>query len=132
MNPARFRWSLAQRQGDVDGLGCKPRIKRCRFQDLAARGERLAHPVLGEVDRRTLRLALVRRHLAERGQQRGDRALLAQRRDAHELERRLVGRGGDLLKDSLFERCEIGHGDGHLLGADPLSKHDAVIIRESG
>jgi hypothetical protein len=37
-----------------------------------------------------LRLALVRRHLAERGKKRRDRALLAERGDAHGFERRFV------------------------------------------
>ena len=99
MNPARFRRRLAQRQRDVDGLGCQPRVERRGFQDLAARGQRLRDLVLGEVDRRALRLAFVRRHLAERRQQRRDRALLAERRDAHGFERGLVAGGGDLGED---------------------------------
>ena len=41
MDAARFGRRLAQRQRDVDGLGRKPRIERRRFQDVAARGERL-------------------------------------------------------------------------------------------
>ena len=42
MNSARFRRRFAQRQRDVDGLGGQPGIERRGFQDLAARGQRLA------------------------------------------------------------------------------------------
>ena len=45
------------------------------------------------VDERALLLALVRRHGAERLQQRGDGALLAERGDAHGFERGFVGGG---------------------------------------
>ena len=110
MNAARFGGRVAQRQRDVDGLGGEAGVERRRFQDVAARGQRLRDLVLGEVDRRTLRLALVRRHLAERREQRGDRALLAERGDAHRFERGLVAGGGDLGEDGLFECCEVGHG----------------------
>ena len=103
--------ALAQRQRDVDGLGGEPGIERRRFQDVAARGQRLRDLVLGEVDRGALRLALVRRHLAERGEQRGDRALLAERRDAHGFERGFVAGGGDLGEDFGFECSEVGHGN---------------------
>ena len=96
MNPALLGGRLAQRQRDVDGLGCQPRVECRGFQDIAARGQRLRHGVLGEIDRRTLGLAFVRRHLAERGQQRGDRTLLAEGADAHGLERGFVAGGGDL------------------------------------
>ena len=102
MDPALFGDGLARRQRDVDGLGGKPRVERRGFQDVAARGQRLRDVVLGEVDRRTLRLALVRRHLAEGRQQRGDRAFLAERGDAHGLEGGFVARGGDLAEDFGF------------------------------
>jgi hypothetical protein len=61
MNAALFGGRLPQRQRDVDGLGCQPCIESGRFQDVAARGEREADLVLGEIDRSTLRLAFVRR-----------------------------------------------------------------------
>ncbi|OIQ70853.1 hypothetical protein GALL_475300 [mine drainage metagenome] len=65
MDPALLGKGLACRKRDVDGLGRKPCVERRRFQNIAARGQRLRDLVLGEVDRRALRLALVRRHLAE-------------------------------------------------------------------
>ena len=79
--------------------------------------ERLRDLVLGEVDRRTLRLALVRRHLAERRQQCGDRALLAERGDAHRFEGGLVAGCSDIGENGLFECCKVGHGGGHLRGS---------------
>ena len=96
MDAAGFRGRLAQRQRDVDGLGGKPGIERRRLENVAAGGERLGDLVLGEVDRRTLRLALVRRHLAERGEQRGDRALFAERGNAHGFEGGFIAGGGDI------------------------------------
>ncbi len=66
MNPALLGGGLAQRQGDVDGLGGEPRVEGRGFQDVAARSQRLADLVLGKIDRGTLRLAFVRRHFAER------------------------------------------------------------------
>ena len=110
MDPALLGQGLAYRQRDVDGLGRKPRVERGRFQDIAARGERLRDIVLGEVDRRSLRLALVRRHLAEGCEQHRDRALLAERSDADGFEGGFVAGCGDLSEDFLFKRCEVGHG----------------------
>ena len=111
MDAAGFGRRFAQRQRDVDGLGGKPRIERRRLQDVAARGERLRDLVLGEVDRRALRLAFVRRHLAERREQRGDRALLAERCDAHGFEGGFVAGGGDLGEDVRIRVGEVGHGE---------------------
>ena len=111
MNPALLGGRLAQRQRDVDGLGCQPGVERRGFQDVAARGQRLRDRVLGEIDRRTLGLAFVRRHLAERRQQRGDRALLAEGSDAHRFQRGFVAGGGDLAEDFGFELSEVGHGN---------------------
>ena len=111
MDAALLGRRFAQRQRDVDGLGGEPGIERRGFQDIAARGQRLRDLVLGEIDRGALRLAFVRRHLAERRQQRGDRALLAERCDAHGFEGGFVAGGGDLGEDFGFECCEVGHGD---------------------
>ncbi len=117
MDAAGFRGRLAQRQRDVDGLGGQPCIERGRFQDIATRGQRLRNTVLGEVDGRALRLAFVGRHLAERRKQCRDRALLAEGRDPHRFKRGFVARGGDISEDLGFELSEVGHGNGHLLGA---------------
>ena len=111
MNAALLGGGLAQRQRDVDGLGGQPRVERCGFQDVAARGQRLGDGILGEIDRRTLGLAFVRRHLAERREQRGDRALLAERCDAHRFDGGFVAGGGDVGENLGFEGSEVGHGN---------------------
>ncbi len=111
VDSARFGEGLAQRQGDVDGLGGKPCVECCRFQNVAPRGQGLRNRVPGKIDRRTLRLAFVRRHFAERCEQRGDRALLAERGDAHGFKGGFVACGGDLAKDLGFEFSEVGHGN---------------------
>ncbi len=103
MDAAGFRRRLAQRQRDVDGLGSKPGIERRRLENVAARGERLGHLVLGEIDGGALRLAFVRRHLAEGCEQRGDRAFLAERCDAHGFEGCFIAGGGDLAEDLGFK-----------------------------
>ena len=82
---------LAHRQRDVDGLGVEARIERRALKRILARGDRRGDALLQAVDRRALLLALVRRHRAERLEQRRDRAVLAERGDAHRLERGLVG-----------------------------------------
>ena len=133
MNAACFGRRLAQRQRDVDRSRGQPRIERRRLQDVAARGQRLGDLVLGEIDRRTLRLALVRRHLAERRQQCGDRAFLAERADTHRFERGLVGGGGDLGRESgirverdrTWRRAPLGNGRSQSICG-------TVIIRVSG
>ena len=85
----------AHRQRDVERFRLQPRFERGGLQHRAAGGERLRHLVLQRVDLGPGRAPLVRRHLAERRQQRGDGAFLAERGDAHGFERRLVRRGGD-------------------------------------
>src|SRR5260370_42132672 len=42
---------------------------------------------------------------------------MAQRCDAHGFKRGFVAGGGDVGDDLGFEASEIGHGDGHLMGA---------------
>ena len=66
-------------------------------------------------------------------EQRGDRALFAERGNAHGFEGGFIAGGGDIAKDGLFKRHEIGHGDGHLLvNARGSPANETVIIRESG
>src|ERR1700746_2983416 len=87
--------------GRVTSMVSKARraIEGDRFQDIAPGGERIGDLVLGEIDRRALRLALFRRHLSERGQKCRDRALLAERGDPHGVERGFVAGGCDLAQD---------------------------------
>ena len=111
MDAAGFRGRFAQRQRDVDGLGGEPGIERRRLENVAALGKRLRDLVLGEIDCGALRLAFVRRHFAEGREQCGDRALLAERCDAHGFEGCFIAGGGDLAEDLGFEVREIGHGN---------------------
>ena len=46
----------------------------------------------------------------EGGEQRRDRALLAERGDANGFEGRFIAGSGDLLEDGFFKRGEVGHG----------------------
>ena len=108
MDAAGLGRRLAHRQRDVDGLGGEPRIERGVLAALRARAAiaaltRSFRPLIAG----PLRLALVRRHAAERLEQRRDRAALAERRDAHGFERGLVGGGGDGGRRSRFRvaRC---------------------------
>ena len=109
MNAALLGQRIAQRQRDIDGLGGEARVERGVLENVAARGERLRHCILGKVDLRAFGLALVRRHLAERCEQRRDRALLAERCDAHRFQRGFVGSGGDSGEDLGLKIFEIGH-----------------------
>ena len=61
---------FAHRQRDVDRLGVEARVERGALERLAPRRERAVDAILEAVDERTLQLALVRRHGAERFQQR--------------------------------------------------------------
>ena len=67
----------------IDGLGIQPRVQRGALERLAALGDRGSDAVLELVDLGAARLALVGRHRSERLQQRGNRAALAERADAH-------------------------------------------------
>ena len=110
MDAAGLGGRVAHGQRHVHALGGEPRFEGGFLQHRAARVERLADIVLERVDGGAGALALVGRHLAERRQQGGDRALLAERRDAHGLERRFVACGGDRGKGFGLERVQIGHG----------------------
>ena len=100
----------ADRQRHVERLALELRLERRLLQHRPARRERLGHRVLERVDRRALRLALVGRELAEGGQERGDRALLAERGDPHRLQRRFVASGFDRGERFVLQDGEVGHG----------------------
>ena len=109
MHAARFGRRLAHRQRDVHGLGGEPRVERRALEAFAARVERRVDAVLEPVDRRALHLALVRRHAAQRLEQRRDRAALAERSDPHGFERGLVGGRGDGGRNLGFQGGNVGH-----------------------
>jgi hypothetical protein len=109
MNASDLRRRFAYRQGYVDALGIEPRLERRRLESLAPLGERGVHPILHTVDERTLAFALLRRQSAERFQERGDRAVFAQRRNADHFERGIVSRAGNVGENFVFELRQIGH-----------------------
>ena len=78
------------RQRDVERLALELGLKRRALEHRAPRRERFRDLILQRIDGRALRFTLVRRELAERGEQRGNRSLLAERSDARGLERAFV------------------------------------------
>ena len=111
---------------------------------LSRRGvQRGVDAVLEAVDRGPLHLALVRRHAAERLQQRRDRAALAERRDAHRLQRGLVGGRGDGCREFRFRArqcrswqsccpsCSVmpGHHASDAVDGCRAARHDAAVLR---
>ena len=109
MDAAGFDAGQRNGQGDVERLALELRLKPRALEHCAPRGERFRDLILQRIDRRALRLALVRRELAERREQGGDRSLLAERGDARRLERAFVGRALDRGQRFPFEGGEVGH-----------------------
>jgi hypothetical protein len=111
MHAAGFIRSLPDRQRDIDGFGIQPRIERRAFKRFPALGDSSGDAVLEIVDRRAFGAALVRRHAAERLQQRGHRAAFAQRCDPHRFQRCFVAGRGDTAEDFLLQLRQVGHGN---------------------
>ena len=109
MDAAALGRRLPDRQRHVDLFGGEPRGDRGILEFGLARAERLGDAVLQAVDGRALGLPLLRRHRAQRLQQLGDRALLAERGNAHRLDRLLVGGRGDLGHQGIFECFHFAH-----------------------
>ena len=86
----------AHRQRHVNRLAGETFVQRLVGQRCLAGGDRLRHLVLEQVEGRAEALALLGRHGAQALHLLGDRALLAQRCNAHRLKGRLVGSGVDL------------------------------------
>src|SRR5204862_4865340 len=74
-------------------------------------GDGRGDAILELVDRRAFAAALVRRHAAERLEQRRYRAALAQRCNAHGFQCRFVAGGGNAAEDFLFQLRQVGHGN---------------------
>ena len=75
----------------VDRLAREPRVELGTVERGLARGDRGGHRLAHALDARTFHQPLIGRHLAERLEQRGDAALLAEQRDTERLELRRVG-----------------------------------------
>ena len=96
-------------QGDVERLALELRLEGRALEHRAPRRERLRDLILQRIDGRALRLALVRRELAERREQRGDRSLLAERSDARRLERAFIRRAFNRGQRLPFKGGKVRH-----------------------
>ena len=109
MDAADLERRFAHRQRDVDALAIEPLGQRHILECVAACAERGVDAILEPVDERTLRLAFIRRQRAERFQERGDRAVLAERRHPHGFQRSFVAGGRDRGEGVLFKLRNVGH-----------------------
>ena len=109
VNAAALQRARPGGERHVERLGLQTRLQRGFRELVAAGGDRLGRLVLQRVDLRALGLALLGRHFAQRREQRRNRALLTQRRDADGLQRGLVGGLGNLAQRIFFEFGDIGH-----------------------
>ena len=98
----------AHRQRDVGLLGGEAGRERAALQIGLAAFQRVADARLEAVDGLPEGLALVSRAACPARHQLRDAALLAERGDAHALDRGEVAGGGDLGDERAFERGEIG------------------------
>ena len=96
-------------QRDVQRFRHKARIQRRIGQLALALRDRLGDGVFQAVELWALHLALFGVQLAHGGQQRADRALLAQRADAHGFQRRFIGSGGYLRQYVGLKGGDIAH-----------------------
>ena len=80
------------------------------LQQVAPRGQRIGDAGLGGIDGGARHASLLRRHPAEPRQQLGERALLAERADAHGLEVGFVGGGRDLGDQPRLQAGKVGRG----------------------
>ena len=96
-------------QGEVDALGGKALVQRGGVERGLALGDGGGDAVAQAVDQRALHPPLVGAHRAQGLEQVGDFAGLAERGDAHGLQRRRIGCGGDLGGEIGFEGGKVGH-----------------------
>ena len=101
-------------QGQVDALGGQAPVELGGFHLRLALGQPAGHGVAQAVDQRALLAAFLRAHLAERFQQLGDLAALAEGCDADRLQGGGVGRGLHLGDQVGLQGVQIGHGLGAL------------------
>lgn len=104
----RARCDAVNRQRHVHRFAGEARVERGLLQARFAGGQRLGDGFAQGMDARALFLALFGGELAERLEQAGDRALLAERLDAHRLQRIERGGGIDRGKQLAAQGIEIG------------------------
>ena len=109
VDAAEIERAFAHGQRDIDRLGGEPGVEGPFGQPFLALCDRGLHAVAERVEGLAGDLALLRLHLAQRGEQPGDDAGLAQRCDAHSLQRRLIGSAGDTRHDVGLDGGGFGH-----------------------
>ena len=127
MDASDLRRRLGHRQCHVQRLGVEALIERQLFQRVSACGNRSGDAIFETVDTRPLLLARFGGHRAERLQERGYRAVAAQRRNPHGFERRFIRRVCDGGQEFGLERAQVVHGCPQLrqrsvLGSSGLTK----------
>ena len=108
------------RQRHVERLGRQPPLQLGRFQCRLARADRLGHLLAKRVDARPLGLALLRAHPAQRLEELGDRALLAERGDPFRFQCRKVGRRGNARQQ--VGLCVACHAPASRGGGRPIGR----------
>ena len=109
MDPPARGQTFGQRQRHIGPLGLQPCIQRRIAQCRAPGGQGGGHAVTQAVDQRTLLLALVRRHAAQRFQQTGNRARFAQSGNAHRFQSRFIARSRNRRCQIMFQCRKITH-----------------------
>ena len=127
MHAADFIRGLAYWQCDIDGFGIQSRVECRAFERFPALGDGGGDAVLEIVDRRAFGAPLVRRHAAERLEQRGHRAAFAQRCDPNRFQRRFVAGRGNAAQDFLLQLRQVGHGN--FVRLCPAARGMAVGVR---
>ena len=113
MDAAPFGGRLAHRQRHIHLLGGEPCLDGGVAQIGLAGGDGICDAGLQAVDGRPCRLAFLRAHRSQRLQPLRDRALLAERRHAHRLDRGLVAGRFDLGHQRGLECFQVAHLFGH-------------------
>ncbi len=115
------------RQGHIHRLRDQGGIQGRGFQIRLARLDQVTEPGLETIERRAHHLAFLRAHPAQLAHHQRHRALLAQRPDAHSVQRRLIGRAINLAAHLGFKRVEIGS-VGHVMSSHTVGKDLAAGV----
>ena len=107
---ARLERERHGRQGHIHPLGLQPVLQRGGGEARLLVGNRPGDAVAQRIEGGAGGLALLGRQRAQRLQQFGDDALLAERMDTRGLQRGLVFARGDAREEIAFERGNVSHG----------------------
>ncbi|MCY1173912.1 hypothetical protein D9M73_140930 [compost metagenome] len=93
----------------VERFAREPRIEVCTVECCLARGDGVGHRLAHALDARALHQPLIGRHAAQRLEQGGDAALLAERLNANAIQRLQRGGRRDRGEQVRLHRVEVGH-----------------------